>query len=46
MLAATFAIKMDFISAASAEIPELWAFVQSVEFCPDRFVKNVVVANE
>jgi hypothetical protein len=46
MLAATFAIKMDFVSAASAEIPELRAFVQTVQFCPDCFMKNVVVTDE
>ena len=37
---------MDFVSAASAEIPELRAFVQTVQFCPDCFMKNVVVTDE
>jgi hypothetical protein len=46
MLAAIFAIEMHLVSTASAEIPELWAFVQTVQFCPDRFVENVVVTNE
>jgi hypothetical protein len=46
VLAAIFAIEMHFVSPAPAEIPELRAFVQTVQFCPDCFMKNVVVTDE
>jgi hypothetical protein len=46
MLAAVFAVEMHLVATASAEIPKLWAFVQTVEFCPYCFVEQVVFADE